>query len=150
MTEYRGARVTKIIRSAVVLTLLAAAAGCAGSAAKVDTRSGGGAGDAAMFAGTWEGTFDASDFSGEMGITLVYESGSYSGSLMARVMDEELWSDIEDFKHEGAEFSCYTFMSDADVYIKGKVEGNRMSGTFQVFVGGEQADEGAFSFEKKK
>jgi len=106
MTQFTGSRMTKVIRSAVVLTLLAAAAGCAGSAAKVDTRAGGGSGDAAMFAGTWEGTFDASEFSGEMGITLVYENGSYTGSLMARAMGEEMRSDIENFKSEGAEFTC--------------------------------------------
>ncbi len=149
MTEYGSSRVSNILRSACILTLVVVVTGCAGSTASVDTRSGRGAGDAAQFAGTWEGTFDASEFSGEMGITFVYESGSYSGSLMARAMGEEMRSVVENFKSEGAEFSCYTFMSDADVYVKGKVEGNNMSGTFTVFVEGEQVDEGVFSFQKK-
>ncbi len=102
-----------------------------------------------MFAGTWAGTFDTSQFSGEMVLSLAYENGSYSGSLTAWAMDEEFTEEIGNFKSEGSEFTFYTFMADADIYFTGKVEEGKMIGTFGVYQDGTQADDASFSFVKK-
>ena len=150
MTVNNRSRIQVGLRSAATCALILVMAGCAGAAASVDTRtSARSADEAAMFAGTWSGSFDASEFSGEMAISLTYESGAYSGSLTARAMGDELTAGIENFKSEGAEFTCSTFMDGADVYIKGKVEENSMAGTFMVYIEGNQVDEGIFKFVKK-
>ena len=150
MTKNNGSRVLRGIRSTSVITLMLIIAGCAGSTATVDTGAGAGStGDAAAFAGTWEGTFDASEFSGEMMLALMYENGTCTGSLTASAMGESLTADIENFKGEGIECSFQTYMQGADLYFTGKIEDDKMIGTFVVYVEGDQADEGAFQFTKK-
>jgi hypothetical protein len=149
MTQLRGSRLTAIVRSAAVAALLVSAAGCAGSAASAGAGSGRGAGGADMFAGTWEGTFAASEFSGTLRMSLTWTDGSYSGTVTAGAMGEEFTSDIENFKQEEKGFTFYTYMADGDLYFTGALDGDTITGSFQVFVQGEQQDEATFRFEKK-
>ena len=147
MTEKRSNRFRPVTGLLTASLLMLAAAGCAGSAATVDTRSE--SGGTAMFAGTWAGTFEVTDFSGDMGVTLAFEEGSWTGTVTASAMGETFTSELENFESEGAGFTFYTFMADGDIYFKGMVEGEKMSGTFQVFVEGNMQDEGVFTFTKK-
>ncbi len=149
MMKNNGSRVLRGMRSASVITLTLIIAGCAGSAATVDT--GAGADAAGSLAGTWEGTFDATDFSGEMTLKLTWEDGSYTGSLTATAtaMDQEFTEPISNFKVEDATVTFYTYLAEVDIYFTGTVEEGKMSGTFAVFVEENQQDEATFSFVKK-
>lgn len=133
--------------TAVAAVLILALAGCAGSAATVDTRGGGD--DLAMFAGTWEGILDASDFSAEMSLVLNHADGTVTGSVTLSAMGETMSAEMENFENEGMEFTSYFYMSGGDVYVKGALDGDKMTGTFQVFVEGNMEDEGTWNVTRK-
>ncbi|MFC1530085.1 hypothetical protein ACFL6R_05145 [Gemmatimonadota bacterium] len=150
MTRNKGPLGRRGIKTISIITLMLAVAGCAGSAATVDTRVGGGsAGNASAFAGTWEGAFDANEYSGEMMLALTYDSGTCTGSLTASAMGGTRTADIENFKSEGIDCSFQTYLQGMDFHFKGKIEAGKMIGTFQVYIEGNLQGEGTFDFVKK-
>ena len=136
--------------SSLLPVLLLMAAGCAGSATATGARGGRGAADeATVFIGTWEGTFSATDFDGGMRLVLLREGEEWSGTLDVSVMDESASGEILTFEQEGITCTFHSFIEGGDVFFRGSVEEGTMSGTFEVYVEGELADEGLFKFTKK-
>lgn len=150
IVSHRRPNLSGRIFASLLMALILVAAGCAGAAkTSGDQRGGGAADEVKVFAGTWEGTFSATNFDGEMMLVLSKEGENWTGTLDASVEGETVSGDILKFEIEENTCTIHTFISDADVFFTGTVEDGGMAGTFTVYVDGDQADEGTFKFAKK-
>ncbi len=131
-----------VATTAVLLAL--AAAGCAGSA-----RGGGRTAGPDLFAGTWAGTFEADDFGGEMELVLTFAEDAWSGTMTVHVMDESVGGEISSFEFEENTCTFTTFIAGGDLVFMGTVAEGKMTGTFEVYVEGNYADGGTFTFTRQ-
>ncbi len=133
----------------ILFSFIVIASGCAGAGA--------GAGAAASsrtevprFAGMWEGGFDAGMYVGDMRLVLDYEDNAYKGVLQFDIEGESMSSDIFNFESEGSTFSFWTTVEEIDVFYKGMIEGEKLTGILEAYAGSEVMAEGTFFLIKKK
>lgn len=148
---YQSVNRIRFLISCFAMVVLLATIGCAGSGKTASTLAGSRAAPAATsFAGTWEGPFEAMEFSGRMKLTLKSEGDNWIGTLEASAMGESDSGIVENFKIEGNGFTLQTFISGADVVMKGKLVEGKISGSFQVFDESyNMLDEGTFSMTRQ-
>jgi hypothetical protein len=128
----------------IVLSLILIASGCAGSGIASGRTS-----SQPVFAGMWEGTFDAGEMAGGMKLVLNYEDKSYSGMLQVDMQGEIVSGPVYNFESEGNSFTFDVNIEDIDVIFEGTVEGEKMTGVFEAFMGSELVAEGTFYFTRK-
>jgi len=129
---------------ALALVLALGTAGCAASA-----RSSGRSIGPDFYAGTWSGTFVASNFDGDVDLDLAFADGEWSGTMVMGAMGDRLDGAITNFEFEENACSFMTYIQGGDLIFKGTVAEAKMTGTFEVFVEGEHADGGTFSLTRQ-
>lgn len=134
-----------VLSGCIALILLIVAAGCAASGKATDR-----APDRPLFAGTWEGTFEAEGIQGWMRLVLNTEEDSYSGTVEVDVEGELVSGSVFDFSSEGNALSFKTSFDEIGVAYKGTIEGESMTGTLEAFMQGQYVAGGTFSLKKIK
>ncbi len=127
------------------LVLLVAATGCAGMFKGSQNPRGD-----SVFAGTWEGTLDGMEFSANMSVVLEHNEGEWTGSVELQVGLDVADGPVNDFTSEENTFRFQTIIAGGDVTVTGTVERDEMTGTFVVYQGGDQVDEGIFTCTRQK
>lgn len=128
----------------IAFSLILIASGCAG-AGKTATR----APSQPVFAGMWEGSFDAGEMAGGMKLVLNKDGESYSGVLQVDVQGESISGDVYNFESEGNTFTFASYFEGFDIMFRGAMEAEKMTGTFEAFMGSDAIGGGTFSFTRK-
>ena len=126
------------------------AAGCAGAAEQSGTEQSPAAGIPTVdFAGTWQGSFTLNMGGGEVLFVLKPEGNSYFGEATITFEGESMFGTIYQQKFEGNSCSYWVTLSEYEVQVKGTLEGNRISGTIEIYTQGEFADSGTFVVNRR-
>ena len=103
----------------------------------------------ADFSGTWQGTFSLNMGRGEVLLVLTPDGDSYTGENSVSFEGETMSGSIYQQEFEGNTCSFWVTYDDTDVLVKGTLEGNRITGTLELYMMGEFADQGTFVLSRK-
>lgn len=132
----------------ILCSFIVIISGCAGAGAGAGAAASSRV-EAARFAGTWEGGFDAGMIVGDLRMVLNYTDNTYKGTLQFDVEGQLMSSDVSEFATEGNSFSFWTSVEGMDVFYKGTIEGEELTGILEAYMGSEVMGEGTFYFVKK-
>jgi len=152
MTTTRTPRRSIAVGLALCATIVLFA-GCAGSAgtSQEQAATGGGASDAAaLYVGSWAGSFDLSMAAGSLQVTFNYDGTVWSGELNLDADGQSLGGAVENFTitEDGCTFTCFIEM--ADLFLIGHLEEGSLVGVMEVYAESELVADGTFTLSKKQ
>ncbi len=149
MTSHKTERLCTRLNIALAVVLVVSA-GCAGSAATTAETGGGSGGSVALYAGSWQGTFDISLGSGGLSLFLNHEGDAWTGEVTFDAEGEIISGSIENFEitEEGCSFQTVV-QGEADVYFKARLEEGALVGVLEAYAMSELVADGTFVLNKK-
>ena len=148
--QLRQAAPARPTQALIIVAALLMVAGCAGAA----EQSGAEQFPAdeiptADFAGTWQGSFTLNMGGGEVLFVLKPEGNSYFGETTVTFEGESMFGTIYQQEFKGNASSFWVSLDEYEVRVKGTLEGNRISGTIELYAQGEFADTGTFVVNRR-